>query len=50
MDGIKSLLYNYNLFDYEENKLFDDFREFIKSKYDYYITVSLEYRRIKKYG
>lgn len=49
MDGIKSLLYNYNLFDYEENKLFDDFREFIKSKYDYYTAVSLEYRRIKKY-
>lgn len=47
MDGIKYLLHNYNLFDYEEERAFDDFRDFIKETYDYYATISIEYGRIK---
>lgn len=48
IDGIKYLLHNYNLFDYEEVRAFDDFRDFIKETYDYYVTISIEYGRIKK--
>lgn len=48
MDGIKYLLHNYNLFDYEEERAFDDFRDFIKETYDYYATISIEYDRIKR--
>ena len=48
IDGMKYLFHNYNLFDYEERGILEDFRDFIKEKHDYYVSVSYDYLDIKR--
>ncbi|UKI58838.1 MAG: hypothetical protein L6V81_05680 [Clostridium sp.] len=48
IDGMKYLFHNYNLFDYEERGILEDFRDFVKEKHDYYVSISYDYLDIKK--
>lgn len=48
IDGMKYLFHNYNLFDYEERGILEDFRDFIKEKHDYYVSISYDYLDIKR--